>query len=49
MSRAMLLERLQELQKLPKFQKRDIKTISAILSTDALAKHVQACEEAAAR
>ena len=49
MSRVMLLERLKELQETPKFKNRDIKTISAILSTEALAKHVQACEEAAAR
>ena len=49
MSRVMLLERLKELQETPKFKNRDIKTISAILSIEALAKHVQACEEAAAR
>ncbi|HEY9058872.1 MAG TPA: hypothetical protein VIN77_17135 [Aurantimonas sp.] len=49
MSRVTLLERLKELQKTPKFQNRDIRTISAILSTEALAKHVEACEQAAAR
>ncbi|MEX6508198.1 hypothetical protein [Jiella sp. M17.18] len=49
MSRATLLERLQELQKHPKFEKRDIRTIAAILSTEALAKHVAVCEESAAR
>ena len=49
MSRAMLLERLKELQDLPKFKNRDIRTISAILSTEALADHVKVCEEAAAR
>ncbi|UIJ70722.1 hypothetical protein [Aurantimonas sp. HBX-1] len=49
MSRATLLERLQELQRLPKFQNRDIKSISAILSNEALAKHIEACEQAAAR
>lgn len=49
MTRVALLERLKELQQMPKFQNRDIRTVSAILSNDALAKHVEICEEAAAR
>ena len=49
MSRATLLQRLGELQKAPKFQNKDIRTISAILSTEALAKHVEVCEQAAGR
>lgn len=49
MSRVALLERLKELQEAPKFRNRDIRTISAILSNEDLAKHVKACEEAAAR
>jgi hypothetical protein len=52
MTRGALLSRLQELQRMPKFQNRDICTISAILSKDALAKHVEHCEmtvEAASR
>ncbi|MBO0905205.1 hypothetical protein [Jiella sonneratiae] len=49
MSRAQLISRLQELQKLPKFEKRDIRSIAGFLPMDALAKHVEACEEAAAR
>jgi hypothetical protein len=32
---------------MPKFRNRDICTISAILSKDALAKHVEHCESAA--
>jgi hypothetical protein len=47
MTRGALLERLQELQQLPKFQNRDICTISAILSKEALARHVEVCESAA--
>lgn len=47
MTRGALLVRLQELQRMPKFQNRDICTISAILSKDALAKHVEHCESAA--
>ncbi|MBA8879082.1 hypothetical protein [Phyllobacterium myrsinacearum] len=46
MSRVELLERLKELQGMPKFQKRDICTISAILPIDALARHVALCEQA---
>ena len=47
MNRAALLERLQELQQMPKFQNRDIRTISAVLSNEALARHVEVCEAAA--
>lgn len=43
MSRAQLLERLQELQKLPELQGRNIRSIAALLSNDALEKHVEAC------
>lgn len=46
MTRLALLERLKELQQMPKFQMRDISTISACLSKEALAKHVELCEEA---
>ncbi|MFI0845792.1 hypothetical protein [Mesorhizobium sp. IMUNJ 23232] len=48
MTRLALLQRLQELQQTPKFQNRDICTISAMLSKEALAKHVEVCEAAAA-
>ncbi|WP_181408068.1 hypothetical protein [Pararhizobium mangrovi] len=48
MSRAALLERLKELQETPKFRNRDIRTISAILSNEALARHIAVCEEQAA-
>ena len=47
MTRSALLIRLRELQKLPKFASRDICTISAMLSKDALEKHVAHCELAA--
>lgn len=47
MTRVALLERLKELQQMPKFQNRDIRTISAVLTNEALAKHVAVCEEAA--
>ena len=47
MTRAALLERLRELQQMPKFQGRDICTISAVLSKEALARHVEVCEAAA--
>ena len=49
MSRAELLERLQSLQNLPELQGRNIRSIAPILSNDALAKHVEACEATAAR
>lgn len=47
MTRFALLERLKALQKMPKFEGRDITTISAILTTQALARHVEACEQSA--
>ncbi|MEN3600979.1 hypothetical protein ABC473_04425 [Brucella abortus] len=47
MNRGTLLARLRELQALPKFQKRDICSISSFLSLDALAEDVRVCEEAA--
>ena len=47
MTRGALLARLQELQRMPKFQTRDICTITAMLSKDALEKHVEHCERAA--
>lgn len=49
MTRAALLERLKELQQTPRFQNRDISTVSAILTREALEKHVQVCEEAVAK
>ncbi|WP_185984568.1 hypothetical protein [Aureimonas mangrovi] len=49
MSRAELLERLQELQALPELKGRNIRSIAPILSTDALQKHVEACEATAER
>jgi hypothetical protein len=47
MTRIELLERLKELQKTPRYQGRDITTISAVLSNQALAKHIEVCEQAA--
>jgi hypothetical protein len=47
MTRGTLLIRLRELQQLPKFANRDICTVSAVLSKDALEKHVAYCERAA--
>ena len=47
MTRGALLQRLNELQRMPKFQNRDICKISAMLSKDALVKHVEHCETAA--
>lgn len=47
MTRLALLERLKEVQQLPKYAGRDITTISAVLSNEALEKHVVVCEEAA--
>jgi hypothetical protein len=47
MTRGALLMRLRELQQTPKFVNRDICTISAALSKDALEKHVAHCERAA--
>lgn len=47
MTRVALLERLKELQQMPKFQNRDIRTISAVMSNEALARHIEVCEAAA--
>lgn len=47
MTRLALLERLKEIQQMPKYRGRDITTISAVLSNPALARHVELCEEAA--
>jgi hypothetical protein len=47
MTRLALLERLRQVQQTPKYQGRDITTITAILSNQALEKHVELCEEAA--
>lgn len=47
MTRGALLIRLRELQAMPKFQSRDICTVSAVLSVDALRKHVEHCEKVA--
>lgn len=47
MTRFALLERLKAVQRMPKYQGRDITTITALLSYQALTKHVELCEEAA--
>ncbi|MGU3400393.1 hypothetical protein ACLBWS_11730 [Brucellaceae bacterium D45D] len=47
MNRGTLLIRLKELQELPKFEKRDICSVSSFLPLEALAEHVRVCEEAA--
>jgi len=47
MTRISLLERLKEIQQMPRYQGRDITTISAVLSNQALAKHIEVCEQAA--
>lgn len=47
MTRLALLEKLKEVQQLPRYEGRDITTISAVLSNQALAKHVEVCEQAA--
>ncbi|GMB79456.1 hypothetical protein NN6n1_02380 [Shinella zoogloeoides] len=47
MTRLALLERLKAAQRMPRHQGRDITTISAILSNQALARHVEVCEAAA--
>jgi hypothetical protein len=47
MTRITLLERLKEVQKMPRYQGRDITTISAVLSNQALEKHIEICEQAA--
>jgi hypothetical protein len=46
-NRFALLERLKEIQQMPRYQGRDISTISAVLSNQALARHVELCEEVA--
>ena len=43
MTRLKLLERLKTLQQMPPHVKRDITTVSAMLSTEALARHVELC------
>ena len=47
MTRLALLNRLKEVQQTPRYQGRDIMTISACLSMQQLAKHVELCEKAA--
>jgi len=47
MTRLALLQRLKEVQQMPRYQGRDITTISAVLSNQALARHLELCEEAA--
>jgi hypothetical protein len=47
MTRLALLERLKEVQQMPRYQGRDITSISAVLSNQALARHLELCEEAA--
>ena len=42
-----LLERLKAVQQMPKYRGRDITTISAVLSNQALERHVEVCEQAA--
>ena len=49
MTRADLLNRLQRVQDAPQLKGRDVRSISAILSMDALLKHVEVCEAAAGR
>lgn len=48
MTRLELLERLKKVQQMPRYQGRDITTISAALNNQALAKHIETCEQAAA-
>ena len=47
MTRLALLERLKEVQQMPRYQGRDIMTISAALTNQALARHIEVCEQAA--
>jgi hypothetical protein len=47
MTRLALLERLKEVQQMPRYQGRDIMTISAALTNQALARHIDLCEQAA--
>lgn len=49
MTRADLLKRLQDVQDAPQLKGRDVKSISAVLSIEALRKHVEICEAAANR
>ncbi len=49
MTRVALLERLKQLQQMPKFQKRDITTVSALLSNEALARHGSSARRPRAR
>lgn len=49
MTRSDLLKRLQHVQDAPQLKGRDVRSITAILSMDALKKHVEVCEAAAAR
>lgn len=44
MNRAELLARLQRVQEMPQMQGRNIRSIAAILSMEALQKHVEVCE-----
>lgn len=48
MTRLALLEKLKEVQQMPRYQGRDITTISAVLSNEGLIKHIALCEETAA-
>ncbi|MBC8130775.1 MAG: hypothetical protein H7Y08_10705 [Rhizobiaceae bacterium] len=47
MTRSDLLKRLQEVQDAPQLKGRDVRSITAILSMDALLKHVETCEATA--
>jgi hypothetical protein len=47
MTRIVLLERLKEIQQMPRYKGRDITTISAVLSNQALARHIEVCEQGA--
>lgn len=47
MTRVALLERLKEIQRMPRYAGRDIMTISAVLSNQALLRHVEVCEQGA--
>jgi len=49
MNRAELLVRLQRVQNMPQMQGRNIRSVAAILSVDALRKHVEVCEAQAAK
>lgn len=47
MTRLQMLEKLKELQETPNLRDRDIRTITAMMSNEALAKHVEVCEQKA--